>query len=172
MVTTRIPLRPSTNQNHVVVRQPPLESIEVGSSASPPGQEVTETRGGVLKLSKVGLGTLEATERQLQHPGAADHGAGGRHHHCLLSTVPLRQIGQYHKSVEERRGREMAGLPQGGKPPLGFLFFKKPVFCFRLLTPLPLSGVKRYIIVYCLMRCLLLLLKPSRDQGASHRNML
>ena len=47
----------------------------MGSSASP-GQKVTETRGGVLKLSKVGLGTLEATERQLQHPGAADHGAG------------------------------------------------------------------------------------------------
>ena len=50
-------------------------------------QKVTETRGGVLKLSKVGLGTLEATRRQLQHHPAARHGAaGGRHHHCLLST--------------------------------------------------------------------------------------
>ena len=39
----------------------------------------------MLKLSKEGLGTLEATRRQVHHP-AAHHGAGGRLHHCLLST--------------------------------------------------------------------------------------
>ena len=99
----------------------------MGSSASP-GQKVTETRGGVLKLSKVGLGTLEATERQLQHPGA-DHGAGGRHHHCLLSTGATEAdpaVAQVCRGEEgERDGR---AAPRRKKPRWGSCFLKN--LCF------------------------------------------
>ena len=155
-----------TNQNHVVARRPPLESIKVGSSASP-GQQVTETRGGVLKLSKVGLGTLEATERQLQHP-AADHGASSLSfvNRCLWGrSVSI-------TSLQRRGGGERwPGCPKEEKPRWGSCFFKNLCFVCIFWPHFPLFGVKRYI-VYCLMGCLPLLLKPSRDQGASRRNML
>ena len=41
-----------------------------------------------------------------------------------------------------RRGREMAGLPQGGETPLGFGFLK-PKFT-SLLSPLSLSGAEDF----------------------------
>ena len=56
----------------------------------------------------------------------------------ILSTEPAVK-----PEKKIRRGREMAGLPQGGETPLGFSFLK-PKFK-SLLSPLSLSGGTRFL---------------------------
>ena len=136
-----------TNQNHVVARRPPLESIKVGSSASP-GQQVTETRGGVLKLSKVGLGTLEATERQLQHPGAADHGAGGRHHHIVFCQQCHWGRSSSSTSLQREEGERDGQTAPRRKNPAGVLVFLKTcVLCASFDPTFPFWGQKIYSLL-------------------------
>ena len=71
-------------------------------------------------------------------PAAHQQAGGGRHHHCSLVTGATEAepaVGT--SSQQEKRGRETAGLPQGGKTPLGSRFFKHWDFC-KSLSPLSL----------------------------------
>ena len=73
-------------------------------------------------------------------------------------------------SQQEKRGRETAGLPQGGKTPLGFLFFLKTcVLCASFDPTFPFWGKKIYSLLSDGM--FILQLKPPHNQGVSLRNM-
>ena len=128
----------------MAARRPPLYNIEVGSSASP---------GGKIKGCKDMWRSVEA-----QHGGARGRGGAGTRGRvgcqsptsssptswgrstpsCSLvmgATEAEPAVGT--TSQQDRRGRETAGLPQGGKTPLGSRFFKHWDFC-KSLSPLSL----------------------------------
>ena len=66
-------------------------------------------------------------------------------HRGATEAEPAAGTSQQQRS---RRGREMAGLPQGGETPLGFRFFKHQFSCTSL-PPLLLSGGKSIKSVVC-----------------------
>ena len=103
----------------------------------------------MLKLSKVGLGTLEATRRQLQHHPAARHGAaGGRHHHCLLSTGATEAdpaVARVCRGEEEERDGWTA--PRRKNPAGVLVFLKTCVLCASFDPTFPFWGQKIYSLL-------------------------
>ena len=133
-----------------------ITRMEVSCSYCPPTKRRLQYERKSINSQHGGARDKGGARRRVcdHQPAVQQQAGGGRHHHCSLVTGATEAepaVGT--SSQQEKRGRETAGLPQGGKTPLGSRFFKHWDFIVNLCPHFHFSWGQRYLVC-CLLESL------------------